>query len=351
MARNTMPRKIKYSKIAIVMFLTVLIWVYADLALDDTLLIPNVPISIARSGDTELWASFKDESGMPVSSANVVQIVLKGPTSRIAEAKRALENNLLKLAFTLNPERRKMTAAGSYTLDVLDFVREREEIRGLNGLNVEACEPNTVTVDVVKLTRKLLDIQPVDESGRTLQSESITPSKINMFVPEDWGQNKVAEVMLTPGEISQARTKAIRLKPYVVLADGQKRQSENSVQVRLLQEEDELDQYVISRVRVGYTFSANTQGKFRVQVSNEVELTSSEIKIRATQEAKDAYEKQPFQATVEIQDNDDSADARRALKYNLPEEYVRKDEIKLDPEHEPVEARFKLIPLPSAENP
>lgn len=352
MVRNAMPRKIKYSKIAIVMFLTVLIWVYADLALDDTLLVPNVPISIARSGDTELWASFRDENSLPVSSANIEQIVLKGPTSRIAEAKRALDNNLLKLAFTLNPERQKMTAAGSYTLDVLDYVREREEIRGLSGLTVEACDPNTVTVDVVKLTRKAMDIQPVDESGRMLQSESITPSRINMFVPEDWGQNKVAEVMLTPGEISQARTTAIKLRPYVVLADGQKRQSENSVQVKLLPEEDELEQYAISRVRVGYTFSANTQGKFRVQVSNEVELTSSEIKIRATQEAKDAYEKRPFQATLEIQDSDTSGDeVRRPLKYNLPEEYVRSGEIRLDPEHEAVEARFKLVPLPSAENP
>jgi hypothetical protein len=353
MARNVMPRKIKFSKIAIVMFLTILIWVYADLATDDTHLVPDVPVSIAKSGDSELWATFKNEGGSVVSSIAIKQIVLKGPTSRIAEVKRDLDNNLLKLAFSLDPARQDMTTVGSYTLDMLDFVREREQIRGLGGVTVESCEPNKVTIEVVKLRKRDLDIQSVDESDKALEAESITPSKISMFVPEDWGQDKAAQVMLTPGEMQPARSKGVRKIPYIVLADGQKRQSDSYVQVKLLPEEDKLEPFTISRVVVGYCYSANTQGQYKAQVqpSDERELTS-EIKIRATPQAKTAYDTQSFQVMVEIEDNDRSGEeVKRPLKYNLPEEYVRKGEIKLDPEHEPVEAKFKLIPLPSAEKP
>ena len=350
MARNVASRKLKFSKIAIVMFLTVLIWVYADLAVDDTLPVTNVPVSIAGSGDTELWVTFKNEDGPPLASVAIEQIVLKGPSSRIAEIKRGLNNNILKLSFSLNPEMQNMTDAGSYTLNVLDFVRKSEQIRALGGLTVESCEPNTLTVNVVKLVKRDLNIQSVDENGRPLEFESITPSKISMFVPQDWGQDKVAEIALAPTEVKRARSKAINETPYVVLADNQKRLSDEVVKVKLVPEEEELEPFTISRVRVGYSYSPITQGKYRAVVSNEVTLTSSEIKIRATLEAKTAYETQRFQVTVEIDDEDRSGnEVERALKYNLPEKYVRKGEIKLEPEHEPVEAKFKLVPLPSAE--
>ncbi len=353
MARNVTTRKLKFSKIAIVMFLTVLIWVYADLAVDDTLPVTNVPISIARTGDTELWVTFKNEDGPPLASTVIEHIVLKGPSSRIAEVRRGLNNNLLNLAFSLNPEMHNMANAGSYSLNVLDFIRESEQIRALGGLTVESCEPNTLTVNVVKLVRRELGIQAFDENGRVLEFENITPSKINMFVPQDWGQDRPAEVTLTPSEIKKARSRAVSKRPYIVLADNQKRVSDETVNVKLVPEEEELESFTISRVGVGYAFSAVTQGKYEVQVepSDEAELRS-EIKIRATPEAFAAYRNQPYQVTIEIQDNDaDGDEVKRKLKYNLPKEYVRKGEIKLDPGYEPVEATFKLVPVPSAENP
>lgn len=352
MARNLPSRKLKLSKIAIVMFLTILIWVYADLAVEDTLPITNTPINITSSGDTEMWVTFKNQEGPPLSTIAIKQIVLKGSSSRVAEIKRELNNNILKLSFSLNPEIQNMKTAGSHTLNVLDFVRKSEPIRALGGLTVESCEPNTLTVNVVKLVKRNLDIQSVDENGRPLEFESIAPSQISMYVPQDWGQDKSAEVALTPAEIKRARSRAVNKKPYVVLEDNKKRISDEAVKVKLVPEEEELDQFTISRVKIGYSYSPVTQGKYRAVLSNEVALTSSEIKIRATPEAKAAYENQRFHVTVEIDDEDRSGnEVERALKYNLPEEYVRKDEIKLAPEHEPVEAKFKLVPVPSAENP
>jgi hypothetical protein len=84
-----------------------------------------------------------------------------------------------------------------------------------------------------------------------------------------------------------------------------------------------------------------------MQQSDKRELTN-EIRIRATQEARTAYEAQRFQVMVEIDDDDrDGEPVTRLLKYNLPEEYVRLGEIKLDPNHEVVEAKFILIPVSS----
>jgi len=351
MAKNVAPRKLKFSKLAIVMFLTVLIWVYADLAVDDTLPVTNVPMSLARMGDTELWATFKNEDGPPLASTIIEHIVLKGPSSRIAEVRRGLNNNLLNLAFSLNPEMQNMTNAGTYTLNVLDFIRESEQIRALGGLTVESCEPNTLTVNIVKLVRRELEIRAFDENARFLESESITPSKITMYVTQDWGQDKFAEVTLTPSEIEKARSRAVTKRPYIVLGDNQKRISDETVNVKLIPEEEELESFTISRVRVGYSYSPITQGKYIAEPINEVEI-SSEIKIRATQEAKEAYEKQRFHVTVEIDDEDRSGnEVSRELRYNLPKEYVRSGEIKLDPGYEPVEATFKLVPVPSDENP
>ena len=349
MARNVKQRQFKISKIAIVMFLTILIWVYSDLAVDDTLSVTNVPISIAKSTDAELWVAFKNEDGPPLSTVTIKQVVLKGPSSRIAEVKRQLSNNLLNLALSLNPEMQNMDTPGSYALNVLDFVRNSEQTRTLGGLTVEACEPSTLTVDVVKLVQRNLSIKSFDENKRIIESESITPSEITMYVPEDWGQDKVAEVMLTQAEINKARLSAITKSPYIELEDNQKRFSNGTVKVKLVPEEDELKTYQISRVTVGFCFSVNTQGKYKV----ETDMVIPQITIRATPEAKQAYEAEAYKAILEIRDGDeDAADwLTRGLKYNFPEIFVQNGEIKLDPEYEPVEAKFKLVPVPSAESP
>lgn len=348
MAQNVSPRKIKVSKIALVMFLTVLIWVYADLALDETHAVPSVPVTIAGSTDSELWATFRNEDGPPLSSINIGPIVLKGPASRIAEVKRNLDNGALRLSFSLNPETQNMTTAGSHSLDLLDFVRNHEQIRGLDGLTVESCEPNTITVDIVKLVKRELDIQAVDENDKILGLESISQSKVSMFVPEGWGQDRKAQVKLTPSEIVKARVSTISKRPYVVLSDNQERRSEETlVEVKLRPEEEQLETYTIARVTVGFCFSENTQGKFKVELGE----VDPEIVIQATPAAKQAYELKKFKLILEIYDDDSpGTEIPREYKYNFPEEYVRNGEIKVDPAHR-AETKFRLIPRLASEGP
>ena len=343
-----MSKKIKYSKVAIVAFLTVLIWVWADMAMDETLLVPNVSINIATSSNPALWATFKSKDGQPVSSASIEYIVLKGPTSGIAEAKRELSNALLNLDFALNPELREMTTAGPHTLPVLDFLRKSSEIRELSGLTVESCEPNKLTVNVEMLSETSLTVKCFDQSGRLQEFQSIEPPTVMIFVPEGWGRDSPARVVLTPSEIEQARSTSVKKKPYIVLADGQRRQADDFVEVRIPPEEDLLGIEIVRGITVTYCFSAITQGKYKVDVDNKAEV-ENEVNIRATPEAKLAYENQEYQVSLEIYDDDVGTPdwVPRVLKYDFPDEYVGKGEIALN--QDPVEARFKLIAVTSGD--
>ena len=85
-----MAKKINYGKILVVAFLTVLVWGWADRAKTETLSIPSVNI-IAKSANPNLWASFDEGQ----SSVVVHELVLEGPTSRIDEVKRKLNNGSL----------------------------------------------------------------------------------------------------------------------------------------------------------------------------------------------------------------------------------------------------------------
>ena len=55
-----MITKLKYGKIAIVVFITILIWVCADLALDEEFNFANATIRVVMS-NPKLWVSFDYE--------------------------------------------------------------------------------------------------------------------------------------------------------------------------------------------------------------------------------------------------------------------------------------------------
>ncbi|MHC4703427.1 MAG: hypothetical protein ACYTFQ_22910 [Planctomycetota bacterium] len=337
-----MLTKVKFSKIAIVGFLTVLIWVYADMALDETHPVPNVSIGIVASSRPELWATFSGEDESPVSWVTLKHIVLKGPTSKIAEVKRELSNGFLKLSFSLNPEYLGMTTAGSHTLAVLDFLRKSTEIRELGGLTVESCEPDTLTVNVEVLEERTLTVQCFDQGGRPQEARRIEPETVTMFVPESWGRDRPARLVLSPNEIEQARVRAVLQRPYIALADGQRRQADTLVRVRLLPQEEQLGTFQVGGVIVGIRFSPITQ-KYTVQFKEEA-LAMSQVAIRATQRAKEAYEAEAYKVTLDIYDTDlnETDWVPRQLRYNFPDEYLRLGEIELD--QNPVEVRFKLMP-------
>ena len=337
-----MLKKIKYRKLAIVILLTVLIWVWADLSQDEELPVPNSTIIISKT-EPKFWISFNEGP-----RATIDNIVLKGPASKIAEAKRGLEDNTLNFAFTLDAEQMEIVTPGPHSLNVLGFLRESHLIKRL-GLTVESCDPATLTVNVVELVEKPLTVQCIDDSGISLTSESIEPSRVDMYVPADWGRDRLtAYVKLNKADQVRARSATILKKPYIELSDWQIREAQVNVRVKMPPESNPLSTYTITTGTLGYCFSKNLQGKYRVEVDNLTEIISS-IAISATFEAKQAYESMRYQVILEIADEDaKDEEARRTVVYNFPEKYVSENEIKLN--QPPVTAQFRLIPLPSAEN-
>jgi hypothetical protein len=115
-------------------------------------------------------------------------------------------------------------------------------------------------------------------------------------------------------------------------------------------EADSLHEYPIDAT-LGFQSGMNLVGEYKLVVDNYNELVS--FFIHATPAAKDAYENQPFQITLNILDGDEKRGPdyvhRRAVVYNFPEESVSKNEIRL--QGEPGTAVFKLKPLKPAETP
>lgn len=338
--RKMAVKKIKLSKIAIAVFLTVLIWVWADLAQDERLRDISAAISVAKSTDPTLWVSFKTDISVFRSSVSIGSIELKGPASRIADAKRMRDLGSLDLALFLAPETEGMTRPGEHVLDVLSFLKQSDKVRKL-GLTVESCQPRTLVVQVVSLVEKSLAVECIDEAGGPLKPAGVEPPKVNARVPSDG--TFTAKVQLTAGDIEQARVSPVKKTPYVELTPGQTRPAAAAVRVKMPPAKDTLTEHTITTATLGFCLSEVMQGKFKVEVLNPTDMAT--VLIRATPAARQAYEKQPFQMMLHIMDDDRKAagELRRPVVFNFPEEFVRRDEIA--PAQPPAQVRFRLVPV------
>jgi len=263
----------------------------------------------------------------------------------MADIKRELNESSFKLKFNLYPEWQGYTTAGPYPLNVLDFIKKSEEMRDLSGLTAESCEPNTLTVDVVKLVQRPLILQCINESGDLQKYESIVPAT-------DWGNDKlIAKVKLTRSEIERARKEPIEKMPYVELAAEQIRVSTTAVRIKLALEGDPLSVKRIADATLSIAMSPTLLAKYYCDVTN-LSSVLNPITVRATADAQRAYEGQQLpQMTLYIFGSDTEKGQqvqRKKVHYNFPAEHVRAGTIELS--GEPVTAEFKLIPWPSAES-
>jgi hypothetical protein len=331
-------------KLTLVVFITLLIWVWADRALDEELAGITASLSADPSASRNLWISFDNDP-----SAHF-RMILSGSVSRIAEVKGKLKDLSLKFDFLLDPEKEKIgVPTDRYPLDLLGFLEKNVEIRKL-GLKVKSCEPGTVNVTVLKLVGKSLPVECLDENRLPVVGvESVDPPRVEMAVPENWsGEQLKAAVRLTAKQIEQARLDAISARPYIEITPGNFKYSENRVQVRLSARQERLQDYGIPAT-IGFTLSENLFGKFRVELTDR---GPSMIGIKATLEAKTAYESTSFKLLLFIEDGDTKATEpiSRELIYNFPPGFVQKDEIRAT-QQQPPKVRFKLIPLSSVETP
>jgi len=327
-------RKFNFGKVAIVLFLTVLIWVWADLALDET--VPERPavVVVDETTDPKLWVSFRQADAIDV------KVTLTGPHSGFVALDRQLRKQQdSRLRFVFNAPQEQMGVAGNHSLRLLAFLQKDKELKRF-GLKVKSCEPDVADVNVVALVEKVLPVECFDEDGVGMTVESIEPARIRMLAPES---QRTAQVRLNQREVAQARQSAVEKRPYIVLGKDQSRQSAVTVKVRLPAEQSPLSAETVTGAKLGIALSANLQGKYGVEVTNLSEVLSP-IKIRATASAKQAYEAMLYQVTLEIDDDDiKQQDPRKQVRYNFPEEFIRNNQIRLD--QPAVQARFKLTPI------
>jgi len=338
-----MAGKYNYGKITAVVVLTVLIWVWADMALDKEFSVYNAAVSVAKATNPNLSVFFNDGPSGSVQRVILKEVVLKGPTSTIARVDKKLKEGEV-LEFVFDASRERMNQPGGYSLDLLPFLQRDEELKQ-TGLTVVSCDPNAIAVNVTRLVEKSLDVVCFDENRNPVKTTSIDPSQVRMYVPAGW--DGPAEVKLTESEIQQAGLSPITKTPYIPLPPGQTTFAATSVVIRISPEQDMLADYTITNVTPKYCLSVNLQGKFKVEIDNLNDLMGP-VKIRATPEAEQAYQDMSYHVRLEIDDEDATSPVSvksKRVTYNFPLEYVRGDKIELV--GQPVVVRFRLIPLTS----
>jgi hypothetical protein len=234
---------------------------------------------------------------------------------------------------------------------VADCLKDADKVVQL-GLTVVSTDPNVLAVNVVELQKKQQAVRCFDENQNPLKGAGIDPAQVEAYVPaEREGAALEAKVTLNKREIEQAKLSPIEKTPFVELAPGQTRETSTSVKITLPVEQQRLQEYLITNVRLGFSLSANMQGKYKVELINP-EAVMGTVAIRATPEAKRAYDNMRYHVILEIEDSDKDSkgeELRRDLTYNFPPEFVRKDEIILN--QTPVQARFRFTPLAAPETP
>jgi hypothetical protein len=336
-------KRLKLGKISVTVFLTALIWVWADLAQDEQLELAGlVTVSVATPADPNLWVALQTEGSTLRPSLTFKRVVLQGPASRVAEVKRKSNKGELNLDLYLSPEQMGLTETATRTIEALSFLKQSKEFRQL-GLTVQTCEPNTLTLQVRRLRIAEATVECVDERGGPLAVEAVEPSHVHVRIPPDGVAT--ARIRLTADEQKQAREAPISKTPYIDLPDGRRRDAMEPVKIKLPPLGDVLQQKLVPAT-LGICMSQNLQGKYKVELLKDP--TVDLVLIRATVAAYQEYDKMPFHMILNVEDADRQTQdyISREVVFNFPREYVRRDEIKLDQAVPKVQ--FRLVPIGSS---
>jgi len=330
----------KIKKIVTVVLLTLLIWTWAFLSIQ-TDITRSGSIFVAPAVSPDILVSF-------LGKEDRVQLKLtfRGSPAKVtdlAKRYRAPDSDPTKerLDFSYNPQDLNHDKAGTYKLDMRDFIRQTQKARDL-ALTVEDCIPETIDVQIEKLVEKHLTVQCIDENGALIKHENIEPAQTLVFVKPEY--NGSANVVLTAAQQDRARKLPIREKPFVEVAPGKRRYAAEPVTITLPRSEPLQDRVV--QPMIGFVISPHLQGKFDVELLNENDLKSS-MSFKATDQAFQEYSKQRYHILIEIRDNDELLPEipKRPVTYNFPPEFLRKGHI--EPPAIVREAQIKLIPLPA----
>ena len=104
-------KNVNFGKIILVVFITILIWVWADKAQDEEYTFENVLLKADRSLASKLWLTFDGER-----TAVLEELTLRGPSTRLDELKRDIKTGSPRLEFFLSATDIGLTGSGQTSL-------------------------------------------------------------------------------------------------------------------------------------------------------------------------------------------------------------------------------------------
>ncbi|NQV35928.1 MAG: hypothetical protein HQ515_24770 [Phycisphaeraceae bacterium] len=328
-------------------FLTVLIWVWSDLALVEPGDLTQIPVVLGNSSDPNLLVSFVDDADRFTDHIMIDTVSVKGPAVRVDQIKTLERNEDLKLRLVLEPEAWDLTEpmeAPKWPL--VNFVRRSPAIRGLS---IDDCFPRTAFISVVQLAKRSLEVQCVDEDDSPIPAQ-ITPSSITMYVPEAWPEDILtAYVKLSTDALNRAQGEVPHEAIPFVNIRGRIKTAKQSVKVRLPEVVTPLKTQTIQNPKFCLVVDPFVQKDFVIRIPNEVEKTTKRIQFKGTDEAKAAFQAEPYhvELVVERKEGSQAGPRSQILQYRFPRAYVEKNEIK--PDDSPLDKiDFELVPRDSA---
>ncbi len=336
-----MKETLKIKKILAVVFLTVLIWVWSDLALDTTDELTQIPIEMGDPSDPTLLVSFVDDAGQLTERITINTVSLKGPVVRIGDIKRVERSRLL---VSLSPDQEGFIEPGETTTRLANIVKQSPEIRD-SGLSVESCVPSTAAIRIMRLVPKSLPVRCRDENGTMIPDNQVmvTPATVTMHVPEE---TVAAYVALSEADLNRTRGDTpIDEIPFVNI-HGRKKVAKQSVKVRLSEQAAQLERKSIAGPKFCLVVDPVIEQDYEVRISNVQDTVLSMIYFRGTDEAKRAYQNEPYHVELVV-DNRKPGRQAKFLQYRFPREFVEKNQIKSwDSQLNKID--FELVPRKSS---
>ncbi len=328
-----------YGKIILVIFITILIWVWADKAQDIEETFSGIIIKVAKSSpaDNDLWLNFDGKKIVTIKS-----ITLKGSSHRLEKMDRDRKTGKKSMEFLIEIDDLENNKPGVKDIDVKRFLEKSSDLKGVD---VVGCQPETVNITVSKLVERELKIRVTGPKKEILTAKKIEPDTVKAMVPESWSPEQLfADVRLaTDSEITQARSTALEKVAKVQFPSDNPRVLPDKIKVLMPPVTEDRKSYSITAT-IGFVYSRNMDEKYETKLSNESDI--QRVSFKATPAAKAAFEAQDFHVLIPILD-EDAADITKSQKrkviYNFPIEFVEKGEIKLDQLHGEAEFKLKAI--------
>lgn len=278
-------------KIVATLFITTLIWIWADLSNDLVFEGKSVTVRISSDCPKDTWVSLQGASSLTLN------VDLKGPSARIDELKR--DNSPLEVFFS-PPEMSGSDESFRYPIAAL--VQESPKVREL-GLTVLQSKPAAIDVTLRRLVKKQLRVVCIDENSNTLSNAVVEPDMVEMYVPDNWsGVELTCTAQLTAEQRAAALAGAVTLKPFVEIEAGRKAYGD-PVSVSVEAKQVELEIFPINGPRIGLLSNEQIAKDYRVEITARNEALTT-IQVKASKEAYQAYRAAKYQMLVEIYPED-----------------------------------------------